>query len=158
MSRLRRGRRTPVSELQITAFMNMMVALVPFLLITAVFTHIAVLHLDLPRRQTAATDEVRPAQSPSVTLHASGLRLDRGDGSHLELSLLDGRLDLDALVAQLRSLKEDRPEEARITLRLEPQIVYDRLVRVMDVVRADAHGELFPEVAIGDAPMAAAVP
>ena len=35
-------------ELDITAFMNLMVILVPFLLITSVFTHLTVLDIKLP--------------------------------------------------------------------------------------------------------------
>ena len=35
-------------ELNITAFMNLMVVLVPFLLITAVFSRMTVLELNLP--------------------------------------------------------------------------------------------------------------
>jgi biopolymer transport protein ExbD len=36
------------AELNITAFMNLMVILVPFLLITAVFSRLAILELNLP--------------------------------------------------------------------------------------------------------------
>jgi biopolymer transport protein ExbD len=50
MSRLQRMRRptrgTP--ELNITAFLNLMVILVPFLLITAVFSQMTILELNLP--------------------------------------------------------------------------------------------------------------
>lgn len=151
MSRPRRGRQTPVSELQITAFMNMMVALVPFLLITAVFSQIAVLQLDLPRPGAAAASVDPAPLSPSVTVHDDGLRLERGDGSHADLPLRDGALDLTALVAELRSLKQARPDEVRITLRLAPQVLYDQLVQLMDAVRGDAGGELFPQIGIADA-------
>ena len=46
----RRGSRRNVetAELNITAFMNLMVILVPFLLITAVFSRITILELNLP--------------------------------------------------------------------------------------------------------------
>ncbi|MDH3417010.1 MAG: biopolymer transporter ExbD, partial [Gammaproteobacteria bacterium] len=36
------------ADLNITAFMNLMVILVPFLLITAVFSRLAILELNLP--------------------------------------------------------------------------------------------------------------
>jgi biopolymer transport protein ExbD len=44
----RRKRIREPGELDITAFMNLMVVLVPFLLITAVFSRIAVHELTLP--------------------------------------------------------------------------------------------------------------
>ncbi|MBT8068417.1 MAG: biopolymer transporter ExbD, partial [Gammaproteobacteria bacterium] len=51
MIRSRRGgrhHRHDTAELNITAFMNLMVILVPFLLITAVFSRLAILELNLP--------------------------------------------------------------------------------------------------------------
>ena len=52
--RRRAGRRnnTETAELNITAFMNLMVILVPFLLITAVFSRLAILELNLPGSST----------------------------------------------------------------------------------------------------------
>lgn len=44
----RRQRHAEVVELNITAFMNLMVILVPFLLITTVFSRMAILELNLP--------------------------------------------------------------------------------------------------------------
>jgi len=49
--RWRRYRAHAPAEMNITAFMNLMVILVPFLLITAVFSHLAILELDLPNAQ-----------------------------------------------------------------------------------------------------------
>jgi biopolymer transport protein ExbD len=41
-------------ELNITAFLNLMVILVPFLLVTAVFSRITVLELNLPSKEAIA--------------------------------------------------------------------------------------------------------
>ena len=41
-------------ELNITAFMNLMVILVPFLLITAVFSRLTILELNLPALDAAS--------------------------------------------------------------------------------------------------------
>ena len=46
--RLRRSHRSDPAEINITAFMNLMVILVPFLLITAVFSRVTILELNLP--------------------------------------------------------------------------------------------------------------
>ena len=48
-SRWRKRRQHEPAELNITSFMNLMVILVPFLLITAVFSRMAILELNLPR-------------------------------------------------------------------------------------------------------------
>src|SRR5690606_39012974 len=46
--RSRRERQREAGELEITAFMNLMVVLTPFLLITAVFSRVSILELNLP--------------------------------------------------------------------------------------------------------------
>ena len=48
MRRRRASKRHEVAELNVTAFMNLMVVLVPFLLITAVFSRLTILELNLP--------------------------------------------------------------------------------------------------------------
>ena len=59
MMRSRRGSRHhdhDTAELNITAFMNLMVILVPFLLITAVFSRLAILELNLPGSSNEPAD------------------------------------------------------------------------------------------------------
>ena len=58
--RARRLRKHPAG-LDITAFMNMIVVLVPFLLTTAVFSRLAVLELTLPKKA--------PLQAKRVEVH-----------------------------------------------------------------------------------------
>ena len=47
-SKWRKRRHAETPEMDITAFMNLMVVLVPFLLITAVFSRLAIIELNLP--------------------------------------------------------------------------------------------------------------
>ena len=47
-------------ELNITAFMNLMVVLVPFLLISAVFSQLTILELNLPQGETRFDPIVEP--------------------------------------------------------------------------------------------------
>ena len=49
----RRRLRKQGAHLEITAFINLIVVLVPFLLSTAVFSRLAVLDLNLPAQQSA---------------------------------------------------------------------------------------------------------
>ncbi len=58
MLRHRRGSRrdSDTADLNITAFMNLMVILVPFLLITAVFSRLAILELYLPGSSNEPTN------------------------------------------------------------------------------------------------------
>ena len=57
----RRHRRKDAGELNITAFMNLMVVLVPFLLITAVFSRLTILELNLPSSTEVTPETLRKA-------------------------------------------------------------------------------------------------
>ncbi|CAN5228305.1 hypothetical protein BH24PSE2_BH24PSE2_17700 [soil metagenome] len=161
---IRRGRdtrRRDVAELNITAFMNLMVILVPFLLITAVFSRMAILELNLPATTVAAQE---PKDELALEIIVRSDRIEIGDRNRGLLKTLpagaDGA-DLDGLHEYLRDeVKARFPDERDATLLLEPEIDYDTLVQVMDTVRLTgrkeagaAPAELFPDIAIGDAPV-----
>lgn len=149
-------------EINITAFMNLMVILVPFLLITAVFSRMSVLELSLPDPSTVAEQEpislslelVLREKSFDIRDSRLGLikRLEHGENG------ARWNLFRDILV----EVKRRFPEERSITLLLEPNIEYKTLIKAMDAVRSAevVSGlsvetiELFPDIAIGDAAVA----
>ena len=152
-------------ELNITAFMNLMVILVPFLLITAVFSRLTVLELNLPPLNAKSSDEIKLQLELVV-------RENSFDIQDANLGLIK-RLDRDAVVTDWQALtdllveiKTRFPEEQDILLLLEPQVDYKTLISVMDRVRsADTLNidvvetvELFPNISIGDAPKLGAEP
>ena len=160
-----RRRHREVAELNITAFMNLMVILVPFLLITAVFSRLAVLELNLPTAQSEAQAEP-PEQSLQLEITVRENSIEVGDRNEGRLSRIDNAedsYDLDALSDYLQRIKRQFPDKADATLLLEPEIPYEVLVEVMDTVRVAelvdgetrqvVRYELFPEISIGDAPM-----
>ena len=157
-----RNRRMGGEELNITAFMNLMVALVPFLLITAVFSRLTVLELNLPASQSEMNPEQAPEFQLEITVRESAIEVgDRNAGilSRIE-STGDGH-DLSELSTYLQRVKRQFPDKADATLLLEPDIPYQTLVEVMDTVRVVelksattdelVKYELFPEIANGDA-------
>ncbi|MEO0973580.1 MAG: biopolymer transporter ExbD [Pseudomonadota bacterium] len=151
------------AELNITAFMNLMVILVPFLLITAVFSRLAVLELNLPGPDgaSAETQEEEPLQL-EITVRANYLEVgDRNTGLlQAFANAANGEYDLVGLADFLKQVKVRYPDKTDATVLLEPDIEYDVLVQVMDAVRVEEvvnddgtkeFGELFPEIAVGDA-------
>lgn len=158
-TRLRRKRRPEAAELNITAFMNLMVVLVPFLLVMAVFSRMAILELSLPQASAAASEEP-PLQLEVVVRQDRLVVSDHAGGLRRELPNRDGDYDLESLSALLQQLKARAPDTVTATLLLEPDLIYEQLVRVMDTVRVVPvqqdeqiiQAELFPEVSIGDAP------
>jgi len=157
----RRHRRKDVAELNITAFMNLMVVLVPFLLITAVFSRLTILELNLPS-STEAVPEVDQVLNLEIVVRQGELQVaDRGTGLLRAIPRDAEGKELEALVAFLRDEVKPRfPDATAVTLLIEPDIDYDTVVQVMDAVRMDnqmvegrlVQSELFPDISIGDAP------
>jgi biopolymer transport protein ExbD len=157
------------AELNITAFMNLMVVLVPFLLMTAVFSQVSILNMNLP---TGASEELPTEEEPPKALEVV-LRADRFDvlerNSGLLKSIANTELGYDyvGLNTFLQQVKT-HPEfntDTGITLLMEMDTEYDALIQTMDAVRLIAleeseqdkdgntiHGELFPNISMGDAP------
>lgn len=155
----RRGSKTP-PELDVTAFLNLMVVLVPFLLITAVFSRITIMELDIP--SGAGGEENKPKTSIEVIVRENRLELGNGHGVIARLPNVNGEYDLGRLSSHLLKIKRNNPAKTDATILIEPDIAYDHMVQVMDVVRVseqrpDADGpvaklELFPDVSLGEAP------
>jgi len=167
MIRSRRGgrRNQETVELNITAFMNLMVILVPFLLITAVFSRLAILELNLPG---SSSEPVEPQeQTFQLEIIVRQDKIEVGDRNQGLLGIYpngdDGRYDYVALAEKLTELKERYPTKTDAAILLEQDIAYDTLVQIMDTVRVAQEineddgvidrSDLFPDISIGDAPV-----
>jgi len=163
MSRRRHSRRRAkeTQELDITTFMNLMVILVPFLLISAVFSRVTILELSVPT-EAGGTALAKPNFTIEVIVREAGLELANGVNVVAAIPKQDEQYDLEKLTKLLLRLKKDYPEKEDATVLLEPDIEYDSLIHVMDTLRgAELHEEgkdevvkmvLFPNISIGDAP------
>lgn len=162
--RRRRSSLRDPAELNITAFMNLMVVLVPFLLITAVFSRITILELNLPAAAPAPEVKAQKELELEIILREDAVEVgDRGSGLIRRIANKDGHHDLGALAELLREIKAQFPDKSAATILAEAQTSYDSLVQVMDTVRVVevpsgktvVQAELFPDISIGDAPQAA---
>ena len=159
----RRHRNREAPELAITAFMNLMVVLVPFLLITAVFSRMTILELNLPS-SSQSLPETPQAINLEIVVRKDLIEVaDRGSGRLGPVFRNSERgPDYDGVARFLvEEIKPRFPDLAAVTILVEPDIPYDTVVQVMDLarVRTVTDGprayqvELFPEISIGDAPM-----
>ncbi len=164
MIRSRRGGRRNVetAELNITAFMNLMVILVPFLLITAVFSRLAILELNLPGSSTESAEPEEPTFQLEVTVRTDRLEIgDRNQGVMGVYESSPDGYDLDSLSKKLAEIKQRYPEKTDAAILFEADIAYDTLVQVYDRVSVREEVEdgsivrydLFPVISIGDAPV-----
>jgi len=146
--------------MNITAFMNLMVILVPFLLITAVFSRMTILELNLPPASSSSQDTKQELQL-EITIRRDALEVgDRRSGLIKRIDNGARGHDFEALSQVMRQIKARFPDKLNATILSEPETSYDVLVQAMDAVRvADVvqagsvtRVELFPDVSIGDAP------
>ena len=160
--RVRRANRD-APELNITAFMNLMVVLVPFLLISAVFSQLAILELNLPpdSQSQANNQKQKKVRNFEVIVRADQLVVADTIGGVLKVfKNKNGQHDFAGLSDFLVQIKSRFPDKQNISILLEPKIEYELLVRAMDTVRevkvvesaSVVRKELFPLIAIGDAP------
>jgi len=145
-----------------TTFMNLMVVLVPFLLITAVFSRITIVELSLPSDGGGAASTEREIHV-EVIVRNDQLQVSNGSAILKTLPMISDDYDLAGLSEVVIALKQQYPEKNDASVLLEPDIEYDHLIRVMDVVRSasrpseDPEAEperyaLFADISIGDAP------
>ncbi|MCJ8297143.1 MAG: biopolymer transporter ExbD [Colwellia sp.] len=158
----RRGLQTiqQAEELNITAFLNLMVILVPFLLITAVFSRLTVLELNLPALDAKGDDSAKVKLQLELVIREHSFDIqDANIGliKKIERTQKDSQWKqfTDAMVA----IKTRFPDESSISLLLEPEVDYKTMIKVMDKVRSAQvvvgfSAEtvvLFPDISIGDA-------
>ena len=155
-------RRTkPAHELDVTTFLNLMVVLIPFLLITAVFSRLHIVELNLPSSAGG------PASNEDnfrieVVVRDAGIEITNGKSVIAAIPKKDDEFDLETLSDFMVELKQEYHNHDAASVLMEARIPYDYLIRVMDVVRsveveAEAEGEfelvaLFSEISVGDAP------
>jgi len=166
-SRVRRAAHD-APELNITAFLNLMVILVPFLLITAVFSNMTILQLDLPPKSN------KPMQPKKDEKKESNFELIMRQDKIILNDTIKGQLrvyrpktaggedyDFAAIQSDIVVIKASHPTKKNFSILSDPKISYDMLIQAMDTVRVlvkvDEEGdtvqeELFPKIAIGDAP------
>jgi biopolymer transport protein ExbD len=166
----KRRTKQPAYEIDVTTFLNLMVVLVPFLLITAVFSRLTIVELNLPSSAggPASADE---SFTPEVIVREAGIEITNGKVVIATIPNVDEEYDLDKLSEYMIELKTTYPQQEAASVLMEAQIPYDYLIRVMDTVRAvqvpieneegefPAEGEpqfelvaLFSDISVGDAP------
>jgi biopolymer transport protein ExbD len=162
---VRRPRKHP-AHLEVTAFINVIVVLVPFLLSTAVFSHLSVLELTLPGKNSGVEQLQVNDLKLEIVIRPDALEVgDRIGGLIQRIASKPEGHDLLQLSTLMQQIKAKYPGTKAASVLAQPDTAYDVLVQVMDAVRetrppgtaAKAPSlELFPDISIGDAPISVA--
>ena len=155
------------AELMLVPMIDIFTVLVTFLLMTAVFSRITILQLDLPSAD-AGGPPVVPHFRLEVIVRESGFELTNGESLIAALPKVDGEYDWATLSQLTQQLKRENPDVNDASVLMERTVKYDYLIQVMDTIRsaniasgeesaadstaATTRTELFPNIAVGEAP------
>jgi len=153
--------KTNTYEIDVTTFLNLMVVLIPLLLITAVFSRLTIVELDLPSNASGATPQ-QESFRVEVIVREPGIEISNGTAIIATVPKKDGDYDLEALSEMMVALKQEYPDIDSASVLMEAFIPYDYLIQVMDIVRTvelptDVENEyelyaLFSDISVGEAP------
>ena len=173
----KRRTKQPAYEIDVTTFLNLMVVLIPFLLITAVFSRLTIVELNLPSSAGGPPSDME-GFTPEIIVREEGIEITNGKQviatvPNIEPTIAEDEVkyDLDTLSDLMVELKTTYPEQESASVLMEAQIPYDFLIQVMDIVKAvqvpieTAPGQVIPEgepqyemvalfsdISVGDAP------
>lgn len=157
-------RKEEQTDLDITTFLNLIVVLIPFLLVTAVFSRITIQELNLPKRAAGGSQPDQPQVRIEVILRKENMQLSDGKEITATIPLKNGKYDIGSLSRDLLSLKRKYSEKTDATLLVEPDVEYEDVIHVMDAMKVaeirgsgqspmdDLEIDLFPQLSLGDAP------
>jgi len=167
-SLLMRRERKP-AELLLVPMIDIFTVLVAFLLMTAVFSRIAIMQIDLP--SSVAPKPTEPKFRLEIIVREGGFELSDGKQVIATIPKASGAYDLNALSEGVLAVKREHPTSEDASVLSERKVPYDELVQVMDTIRsaelpatdalvadqAAAGAQtvkvaLFTNIALGDAP------
>jgi biopolymer transport protein ExbD len=156
-------RRSPIAELDVTAFINLMVVLVAFFLSSVTYFQFSALELKIPPAAEGAAN-LNANLALEITIRKDSLEVgDRNSGLIRHINNTAGNYDYAGLTEFLKQIKARFPDKTEATILSEANIPYDVLIKTMDATRTYVtanpgkivYAELFPDLSIGDAPAAA---
>jgi biopolymer transport protein ExbD len=139
------SRDVEVIDLDVTPMMNLFMAMIPFLVSMAVFTHIAAVEFSLPPAQSAdgvATDSKE--LDISIVITENGFRI-VGTGKKLDLvPMVHGQYQFEQLRSLLKAIKFEYPSQKSVVLVMDSNVLYDDIIKFMDICRESQ----FPDIGL----------
>jgi len=158
----KRSQQEPEEAIHIVALWNLMIILIPFLLLSAVFSRTAILNVYLPEAPSGEKQQLKDVKEHPplliVSILKDGFVINDGEKVLAALPKVQDRHDFEKLSSLLLQLKGQLPNHEEIILLSEPAIRYETIIQTMDasretVVEREGKKEvvsLFPSVSIGE--------
>src|SRR5512143_2724942 len=139
-SGLHRRKKHENHDLELTTFLNLLVVLISFLLVTSVFSRIAIQELKLPTAAGAGgAIDAPPQVTIEIILRKNVIQVSLSkDGKSNVIASYEksgGKYDLDKLSQYLLGMKEQYKDKNDATLLVESDIPYEDVIHVMDAMK-----------------------
>ena len=151
-------------ELNIVPYLDIIMNIIVFIIATISVAFVTTIDTEAPSAGGGATTRQRSkalnlsawVTSEGIALKTSGGNIATGCG-HIGPGITvpkkaDGRYDFPELTRCARELKKQNDrftEETQITITANPDVQYQIIIDVIDAVRKDADGSLFPDIRFG---------
>lgn len=155
---------TDDAELDVTAFLNLMIVLVPVLLLSMTFASVTVLELRLPELTGGKIESGHAQSRLELVVKPEGINIyfpeDKLLGQVPAVQVEGEALsfDFDMLSLVMKAVKQQNPDKTDIVIRLDKAISYQNIILTMDAVKSYqdvvvsslVEFELFPDISLGD--------
>jgi len=147
------------AELLLVPMIDIFTVLVTFLLMTAVFSRITILQLDLPSSNSTSVG-TPPAFRLEVIVRHEGFELTNGSKLIATIPKVDGEYDFKSLTDLAVQLKREYPDANDASVLMERDVKYDYLIQAMDAIRTAEVTEPDPQsmTVDGESPTGTAAP
>jgi biopolymer transport protein ExbD len=149
----RRSKPSYILDLNLAPLLSLFVALIPMLLLTAMFQKVGIVNLYLPTLEEALLQDGANVPSQDFTLAVTVTPKEISlmkDQEVLITESIENGFNLDKLVEELVTLKKEFPDKRDAVLLLDNEILYETIIDIMDAVRVNGDRELFPDISLAD--------
>ncbi len=143
------GRKALDAAINLVPFIDLLSCCISFLLITAVWTQLARMDVSQKGQGAAgAADEKPPEPTVNLTLFIDkdGYTFAKSTGESTPIPLKGEDYDYSKLADILKDAKTAYPDKNDITVKSDDDVVYNNIIRTMDVVLSAK----FPDVSLSD--------
>jgi len=134
------------AELNMVPMMNLFTVLVPVLLLAAVFARVSVLELSLPPKgsgeEGSASYEEKSPLNLLVVISEEGITVGGTGGFLPSLLKAEGAYRPERPASLLQAVRDEYPEETKVTVASGSKIPYEEILAVMDVCRDGGFREI----------------
>jgi biopolymer transport protein ExbD len=149
----KRTRPSYILDLNLAPLLSLFVALIPMLLLTAMFQQVGIINLYLPTLEEALLQEEQEDPGNDFTLAVAVTTTEISlmrDEEVLLTEKIENGMKLEKLTEKLAELKKEVPDKRDVVLLLDSRIRYEMIIDIMDAVRVKGDEELFPDISLAD--------